>query len=252
MTVTTGERMSRASIVSSSPLSPISTSASLTRLTLWPNSSTMSCAVSASIDCVMVTTVSISIRRFTTSAPRTAMRLASSCTVIASGTTTSRTTGLSPSARIASRARRFSRSRWRRSDARLRPRCSPTVPSRASESLILPPRRRGWSRREGLAGRRCSPRRRGLPRSSSAGAAPGRAGRTAPAAPGAAAASALGSSGCGSLRAASSSALLRASSSALRRSSSSLFRRSAWACSAACRSSSTARRRASSTARSRS
>ena len=93
--------------------------------------------MSASIDWVMVTTVPISISRFTTSAPRTAMRLASSCTVIASGTTTSRTTGLSSSARSACWARRFSRSRWRRSEARLRPRSSPTVPSRASERRDL-------------------------------------------------------------------------------------------------------------------
>ena len=114
----------------------------------------------------------------------------------------------------------------------------------------MPPRRRGWSRREGPAGRRWSPRRRGRPRSSSVGAAvPGR-GRAVPAS--AAGVSAVASSGWGSRRAASSSARLRASSSALRRASSSVLRRSASACSAAWRSCSASWRRACSSARARS
>ncbi len=58
---------------------------------LWPNSSTSNSAVSWSIVWLIVTTISILNSAFTRSAPFSAMRLASSCTVIASGTITSRT-----------------------------------------------------------------------------------------------------------------------------------------------------------------
>src|SRR5215210_5170375 len=69
----------------------MSMSLSLTRFTLWPNSVTSSSAVSWSIVWVSVTGMPILNRALTRSAPRSAMRLASSWTVIASGTTTSRT-----------------------------------------------------------------------------------------------------------------------------------------------------------------
>ena len=69
----------------------MSTSLSLTRLMRWPNSVTSSSAVSWSMVWVSVTGVPILNSALTRSAPRSAMRLASSWTVIASGTTTSRT-----------------------------------------------------------------------------------------------------------------------------------------------------------------
>ena len=69
----------------------MSTSASLTRLMLWPNSVTSSSAVSWSITSLTVTGMPILNSDLTRSAARSAMRLASSPTVIASGTTTSRT-----------------------------------------------------------------------------------------------------------------------------------------------------------------
>ena len=77
-----------------------STSDSETRTTLWPNSSTMSAAVSGSIAWFCVAMMPFCIRVLTTAATRSAMRLASSCTVIASGTCTSRTT-FSRSPRVA-------------------------------------------------------------------------------------------------------------------------------------------------------
>ena len=52
----------------------------------WPNSSISSSAVSWSIVSVIVTGVPILNSDLTRSAPRSPMRLASSCTVIASGT----------------------------------------------------------------------------------------------------------------------------------------------------------------------
>ena len=69
-----------------------STSDSETRTTLWPNSSTMSVAVSGSMVWFCVAMMPFCISVLTTAATRSAMRLASSCTVIASGTLTSRTT----------------------------------------------------------------------------------------------------------------------------------------------------------------
>ena len=78
ITVTTGARGPRWASSSSSPLRPISTSDSLTRLMVWPNSVTTSSAVSASIIWLMVAMTPIFISDLMTSTPRSAMRLASS------------------------------------------------------------------------------------------------------------------------------------------------------------------------------
>ena len=83
-------RLERSGSSSSSALSTFSTSPSVTRLSLWPNSVTMSSAVSASMLWLTVTIVPIFMSVLTTSTARSAMRLASSCTVMASGITTSR------------------------------------------------------------------------------------------------------------------------------------------------------------------
>ena len=69
-----------------------STSDSETRTTLWPNSSTISVAVSASMVSFCVAMMPLVISALTTAATRSAMRLASSVTVMASGICTSRTT----------------------------------------------------------------------------------------------------------------------------------------------------------------
>ena len=69
---------------------PSSTSDSATRLTVWPNSSAMSWAVSASITSVILTIWPCFIRKRITSTARSAMRLASSWMVIVSGMVTSR------------------------------------------------------------------------------------------------------------------------------------------------------------------
>ena len=93
MMVTTGGRGSSfASSSSEASVMTSSTSDSETRTTLWPNSSTMRAAVSGSIVWFWVAMMPFCIRVLTTAATRSAMRLASSCTVIASGTCTSRTT----------------------------------------------------------------------------------------------------------------------------------------------------------------
>ena len=87
MMVTIGGRGCR--LPSSSPEAwtiTSSTSDSETRTTLWPNSSTMSAAVSGSMAWFCVAMMPFCIRVLTTAATRSAMRLASSCTVIASGT----------------------------------------------------------------------------------------------------------------------------------------------------------------------
>ena len=170
----------------------------------------------------MVAITPIFISALMTSALRSAMRLASSCTVIVSGTTTSRTI-LVCSCSICS-ARCFSRSRVARAPrrgcagARLRPRSAPGDGE-------LGAARRGSSRRGAGAGRLApaprpaAPRRRlflVLPRA-----------LTLPAAVSAAtlAAAALPARSATSRRESSSafSALRRASSSALRRDSSSVL-----------------------------
>ena len=69
-----------------------STSASATRLTVCPKSSTTSCAVSASSISFMVAIVPCCIKYFTTSRALSAMRFDNSDTVMASGIITSRCT----------------------------------------------------------------------------------------------------------------------------------------------------------------
>src|SRR5579883_1326578 len=83
-----------------------------------------------------------------TSAPRSAMRFASSCTVMVSGMTTSRTTLTCSCWLCCSRWR--SRSRARRTEARLRTRSSSSSSARVTVSL--PVRRRISSRRSGAIG----------------------------------------------------------------------------------------------------
>ena len=92
MMVTTGARSVRSSALSSDGMSnrPSSTSASETRLTVWPSSVAISSAVSASRMSLILTIWPWAIRILITSTARSAMRLASSCTVMASGMVTSR------------------------------------------------------------------------------------------------------------------------------------------------------------------
>ena len=91
MTVITGGRGFNSSSLSSTESITSSTSESDTRTILCPNSSTISSAVSASIDWFCVTINPLCISALTTSATRSAIRLESSCTTIDSGTCTSRT-----------------------------------------------------------------------------------------------------------------------------------------------------------------
>src|SRR5450755_4446993 len=90
ITVTTGERGSVS--VESSTISnrPSSTSAAATRLTVWPSSSAISCAVSASITSVILCIAPCFINSRITSTARSDMRLASSWILMASGMITSR------------------------------------------------------------------------------------------------------------------------------------------------------------------
>ena len=150
MMVTTGGRgMQLAGVVPEAWTITSSTSDSETRLTRWPNSSTISAAVSASMVWFCVAMMPFCIRVLTTAATRSAMRLASSCTVIASGICTSRTT-FSRSPEWLAR-RRFSRS-WRRfiaASERWRPSSSVAL-----AMVSLPERRRSSS----PCGGRASPR----------------------------------------------------------------------------------------------
>ena len=107
---------------------------------MWPNSSTMSAAVSGSMVWFCVAMMPFCISVLTTAATRSAMRLASSCTVIASGTLTSRTTFSRSPEWLGTR--RFSRS-WRRFIAAIeRWRPSSSV---ALAMVSLPERRRSSS-----------------------------------------------------------------------------------------------------------
>ena len=90
MMVTIGGRGTGAPSSSGRSNRPSSTSDSATRLTEWPISSAMSCAVSASSTSVSVTMRPWRIRSLMTSTARSDMRLASSWMVIASGSTISR------------------------------------------------------------------------------------------------------------------------------------------------------------------
>ena len=150
MIVTTGGRGCSVSAASTSSSVWMSTSASLTRLMLWPNSVTSNSAVSWSITSLTVTGMPILNSDLTRSAARSAMRLASSPTVIASGTTTSRTCLADGPACIWAR---FSFSRERAcSAASERARASPSSPS-ARLTVSLPRSRRCSSRpRVGRAG----------------------------------------------------------------------------------------------------
>ena len=209
MTVTTGERGSRVSGGSSSDPSPISTSASLTRRTRWPNSAAATSAVSASMIASMPVISPMRINALTTSTARSAMRFANSCTEMVSGITTSRITffGAVPW------AKRRSRSRWRRTEARLRTRSSSL--SAWVRVILRALRRAPPGVLRGTTGRRGNSRRPwrgGSVRSSEAGSV--------------------------SLRAAVSSAFLRAASSSLLRASSNSFRWSASSRSLASRASS--------------
>ena len=106
---------------------------------LWPNSSTSSSAVSWSIVWLTVTIMPILKSAFTRSAPFSAMRLASSCTVIASGTTTSRacfSRGWFCPAKWARRS--FSRARLSAASERAR---APSSSLNAVLTDSLPPRR---------------------------------------------------------------------------------------------------------------
>jgi hypothetical protein len=92
MMVTTGARGSMSSSASAVPVKPSSTSASATRLGVWPNSRTISSAVSASITSVILCIAPWPIKSRITSTARSVMRLARSWMVIASGMITSRMT----------------------------------------------------------------------------------------------------------------------------------------------------------------
>ena len=137
MIVITGGRGFNVSVSSSISLITSSTSESETRTTLCPNSSMISSAVSASIVWFCVTIIPIFIRDFTTSAERSAMRLANSDTVIASGSCTSRTifsrSALVPIAfcRARSCLRRIAAIDF----------CRPPSPSKACDRVSLPERR---------------------------------------------------------------------------------------------------------------
>ena len=90
MIVTTGGRETCAPSTSVVSVRPVSTSPSVTRLKRWPISVTTSSAVSGSIAWLMVAITPMRIIVLITSAPRSAMREASSCTVMVSGIVTSR------------------------------------------------------------------------------------------------------------------------------------------------------------------
>ena len=111
MMVTTGARGSRFSSASVWPMKPSSTSASDTRLGVWPNSRTISSAVSASITSLILCIAPCFISSLMTSTERSVMRLASSWMVITSGMITSRMTLSRGCTTPAWRS--FSRSRWR-------------------------------------------------------------------------------------------------------------------------------------------
>src|SRR3981081_2666889 len=171
MMVTPGGRDTRSAGSSDLSNRPSSTSAAATRLTLWPLSSATSWAVSASIMSVIFAIVPCFIRRRITSTARSAMRLASSWIVIASGIVTSRTS-FSFGSFAAWPFRRWTR---RRKDATERSRTSPAssaVTTVRRPRLFCGPARVGFG---AVAGRAGPPPRRGGRRG--AAAAAGRARR---------------------------------------------------------------------------
>ncbi len=212
MTVTTGARGAIWAASSATSNRPSSTSASATRRTLWPISSAISWAVSASIVSLMVAIWPCFISRRMTSTARSDMRLARSEMVIASGIVTSRTSFSFGS----SEAWPLSRCVRRRKEATERSR---TSSARSAVTSVSRPRSFAGAPR-GAAGRavagRAAPGRRdfGGPSSSSTSSAmrPG-AGRLISSSP--------------RRFLATSPALRLVSSSCLRRSSSSRLRASA-------------------------
>src|SRR5579883_2551541 len=157
MMVTTGGRGDRSSGLSGMSNRPSSTSAAATRFTVWPSSSATSWAVSASITSVILNICPCFISRRMTSTARSAMRLASSWMVIASGIVTSRTSFSLASLPAAPRIRRWVR---RRNEATERSRTSPTSAAfctvRRPRRFSPPAPRVG---RAGAAGRARAPRR---------------------------------------------------------------------------------------------
>ena len=129
MMVTTGARVSSTSSVSVWPMKPSSTSASATRLGVWPNSRTISSAVSASITSLILCIAPCVISSLMTSTERSVMRLASSWMVSTSGMITSRMTLSRGCTKPAWRS--FSRSRLRFSEASERSRCA------SSKALLM-------------------------------------------------------------------------------------------------------------------
>ncbi len=129
MMVTTGARGCWSSSSSVWPMKPSSTSASDTRLGVWPNSRTISSAVSASITSLILCIAPCLIRSLMTSTERSVMRLASSWMVITSGMMTSRMTLSRGCTTPAWRS--FSRSRRRFSEASERSRCA------SSKALLM-------------------------------------------------------------------------------------------------------------------
>ena len=166
MTVTTGARGVICAASSATSNRPSSTSASDTRRTLWPISSAISCAVSASITSLIFNIWPCCISRRITSTARSDMRLARSEIVIASGMVTSRTSFSFGS----SEAWPLSRCVRRRNEATERSR---TSSARSAVTSVRRPRSFAGAPR-GAAGRaaagRAAPGRRdfGGPSSSSA------------------------------------------------------------------------------------
>ena len=129
MMVTTGARGCRFSSASVSPPKPSSTSASDTRLGVWPNSRTMSSAVSASMTSLILCMAPCPISSLMRSTARSVMRLESSWMVITSGMITSRMTLSRGCTTPAWRS--FSRSRRRLREASERSRCA------SSKALLM-------------------------------------------------------------------------------------------------------------------
>ena len=157
ITVTTGARGASSAGSSATSNRPSSTSASATRRTVWPISSAISCAVSASITSLIVTIWPCFISRRMTSTARSDMRLARSWMVIASGIVTSRTSFSFGSLD----AMPLSRCVRRRNEATERSR---TSSARSAVTSVRRPRcfstpARGAGR--GAAGARAAPGRRG-------------------------------------------------------------------------------------------
>ena len=167
MTVTTGARGAACAGSSAASNRPSSTSASATRRTVWPISSAISCAVSASITSLICTIWPCCISRRITSTARSDMRLARSEMVIASGMVTSRTSFSFGSAEA------WPLSRWvrRRNEATERSR---TSSARSAVTSVRRPRSLAGAPRgaagRAVAGRAAPPGRRDVRGASSSSA----------------------------------------------------------------------------------